>query len=134
MTRIMTPTALRFNYDNACNDYLKAFCEQYGLDYDNNGNKMWVGCEPGGLVDFEDMCFGMPEITLCVDKQITWDEVLEWTDYNSDASYIGLDYINFQSWFMGYRGTPKEKREELKAMRRNLEECIENENKKNTTH
>jgi hypothetical protein len=35
---------------------------------------------------------------------------------------------------MGYRGTPKEKREELKAKRRNLEECIENENKKNTTH
>lgn len=134
MTRIMTPTALRFNYDKACNDYLEAFCKQYELDYDNKGNKMWVGCEPGGLVDFEDMCFGMPEITLCVDKKITWDEVLEWTDYNSDAAYLGLNSINLQSWFMGYRGTPKEKREELKAMRRNLEECIENENKKNTTH
>lgn len=127
----MNKQELKQNYDNACNAYLEAFCKQYHIPYDNRGNKMWVSCEPGGIYDMEDMCFGMEEIKLCVDKQVTWDDVTEWQDYNSDASYLGLNYINLRSWLMGCPRTSKEKRAELYAMRRNFEELINEENERN---
>lgn len=117
-----TKQELRLAYEVACTNYLAAFMEQYDLSCDPHP---WVADEVGTVALVGDDYFNMEEIRFCVDKEIPWDEVSEWQDYNEEASCIGLDLINLKSWNIGYRGVPKERRDRIKSMRRELEELVE---------
>lgn len=121
-------TKLQQDYDNACNAYLKTFCEQYDMQYDDDA---WVAREVGTIAEVSDLFLSMQDIKLCVDKNVKWEDLIQWYDYNLDAHAIGLDTINLNSWLMGCPRTSKEKMTEIFAMRRNLEELI-NEEKERT--
>ena len=121
-------TKLQQDYDNACNAYLEAFCKQYDMQYDDDA---WVAREVGTIAEVSDLFLSMQDIKLCVDKNVKWEDLIQWYDYNLDAHAIGLDTINLNSWLMGCPRTSKEKMTEIFAMRRNLEELI-NEEKERT--
>lgn len=119
---------LKLAYEAACTNYLAAFMEQYDLTCDP---EPWVANETGTIAMIGDSYYNMEEIRLCVDKEIPYDEVLAWESYNEEASLLGLNLINLRSWVMGAPRTPKEKRDELKAMLRELKGLINEENERN---
>jgi hypothetical protein len=43
-------------YYDSCDKLLKLFCNKHDLEYDNH---YWIGNDVGGIVDVNDMFFGM---------------------------------------------------------------------------
>lgn len=56
---------LKKDYEDAVSAYLKAFCEMYGLQYDED---CWVGRELGGIAEVGDYFFGFDDMKRCVDE------------------------------------------------------------------
>ena len=85
---------LKKDYEDAVSAYLKAFCEMYGLQYDED---CWVGRELGGIAEVGDYFFGFDDMKRCVDEGYEWDEVVEWYDYCVEAGMYGIATPNLKS-------------------------------------
>lgn len=121
----MTPNEkleLRLAYEVACINYLSAFMKQYDLSCDPYP---WVGNEIGTIAEVGDYFFGFDDIKRCVDEDVKWEDLIEWYDYNTEVSILGLTTINLKSWLMGAPRINQMRIEEIKAKRRELEELIE---------
>ena len=126
----MTPNEkleLRLAYEAACTNYLSAFMEQYDLSCDP---EPWVGNEIGTIAEVGDYFFGFDDIKRCVDEDVKWEDLIEWYDYNTEVSILGLTTINLKSWLMGAPRVNQMRIEDIKAKRKELDELIEeiNEN------
>ena len=89
---------LKQSYELACNAYLKAFCDQLGLDYDRS---FWIGSDAGGIADAADYCIGMDTIITTVDKKVTFEQFVKWYDYCLDAAEYKQPIPNFKSFLLG---------------------------------
>lgn len=116
---------LKQNYEQACNDYLKAFCDMYELQYE--GDEAWVARQHGTLAYIGDYYFNFDDIRLCVDRRIPWNEVISWYDYNTQVHDIGLDCINLESWIMGAPRASRETIDHFYQIRRDFHDLIEEE-------
>lgn len=118
-------------YADACNEYLKAFCERYELQYVDDP---WVGDDVGSVACVGHSYFiDMSEIRFMLRSNVDWDEYLRYLDYNIDASLLGLDTINLRSWCKGCPRLSREQIEELQQKRKELDDLVEeykNNNKK----
>ena len=126
----MTPNErleLRLAYEAAVTNYLAAFMEQYDLSCDP---EPWVGNEIGTIAEVGDYFFGFDDIKRCVDENVKWEDLIEWYDYTTEVSILGLTTINLKSWLMGAPRVNQMRIEEIKAKRKELDELIEeiNEN------
>ncbi len=118
-------TKLRKDYEDACNAYLKAFCEKH--DYLYEGTEMWVGEDAGGVACCGDGYFDMATIRTDIDKDAPEEELLRWYDYTMDAADFHLTQPNFEHWLLGCPRTPKEWFDNMRAKRKEFEDLLKEE-------
>ena len=126
----MTPNErleLRLAYEAAVTNYLSAFMKQYDLSCDP---EPWAANEIGTIAEVGDYFFSFYDIKRCVDENVKWEDLIEWYDYTTEVSILGLTTINLKSWLMGAPRVNQMRIEEIKAKRKELDELIEeiNEN------
>lgn len=90
-------------FNTACNNLVQAVNEQL---YDGKCKPYWIGDEVGGLCDFDGYAVLSPaEMTLIIDRHLTYDQVMEWidagVDYNRERE--NEKYINLDAWIKGAR-------------------------------
>lgn len=104
---------LRENYDNACNAYLKAFCEKHDFEYDP---REWIAGDPGGTACVGDFYVGMSDILTDIDRDAPEDEYVKYYDYCLRVGSIAggeLTTPNYDSWL---RGCPRISDEQLQQL------------------
>jgi hypothetical protein len=107
-------SALKKNYNKACNAYLSAFCCLTGLD---NGG--WVGSEPGGILQAGDYFIGMADLIVAVENKLDLDAFLEWYDY---GCIVGTGAPNLKSWIAGCPRKSQSELDEIEATRKRIME------------
>ena len=122
----MNKEELKKRYTDACNAYLKAFCEKhefYGLD---SPETYWID-EPGGVANCGDLTFDMDTIITDIDKEAPEEELMKWYDYTLEASEFNLTIPNFKHWLMGCPRTPGRWLDEMRAKRKEFEDLLKQE-------
>lgn len=116
---------LKENYENACNEYVKALLTLWGVDYKYG---YWIGGEVGGVYDIDGwITIGMQEIVYCVENNVTSKEVSEWQDYYIKCNEYNLPAMNLNAW---HKGAPRHDFTKLDAAKKALEDEVENEKNK----
>ena len=101
-------------FESVCEEYLIVFCYMYDLGYEKDA---WVAGEPGTVANIGDYFVNFDDIRYCVDNCLGWDDFIGNYDYNLEASYLGLPYINLPSWVKGCQRPTKEEIQKLRAMK-----------------
>lgn len=115
-------------YKDACNNIISLFAEHYEVSV---GKDDWVGGEVGSTICInEEFYLGMDEIILMLNKDVSWNEFLRWWDYNLDAHFLNLNALNLRSWLNGCPRLSQEQIDELKKMRKDLDDIVETYKKK----
>lgn len=123
----MDKQQLKKNYENACNAYLKAFCEKHDFSIED---AFWVGDDVGGILNVGDMDFDMATIRTDIDEDAPEEELIKWYDYTVDALHFKLNVPNFHAWIHGCPRTSKEWFEEMRERRKSFENAIKEENER----
>lgn len=123
----MDKEQLRQNYENACNDYLRAFCEKHEFDFDDVS---WVGDDVGGIAMCGDLDFNMTTIITDIDEDAQEQELWKWYDYCAEAGEFNLATPNFHAWIHGCPRTDAATFERLRSLKQNLVDLCEQENSK----
>lgn len=114
---------LRSRFANICESYRHTIERMWEL---NKADGYWVAEEIGGVYDNAGVVtLSLLEMIYCVENDIKLEEVLEWQDYNIEAQEYGFNCINLKSWHKGCPRVPREKLEEFRAKRRELEQMAE---------
>lgn len=126
---------LRENYDNACNAYLKAFCDKHDFDYDD-AKKSWVSNQPGTICMCGDFFVQMEDLILDVENEAEESEFFKWYDYSCECSELGIFSPNYGSWLKGCPRLSEQQKTSIRAAKnrvelakKELEKCIEEQNK-----
>ena len=116
----MNKEALKANYKNACDDYLEAFCEKHGFDWDYSH---WMGNRPGEIVSVGDYFVDMKTIVDDINLDAPEEEFWKWYDYTLDMDLLGAKPLpDFGSWIKGCLRKSREEIDKLKALQQNIEE------------
>ena len=123
---------LNKRYADACEEYLKAFCDNYEHRYELDA---WVAGEVGTIASIGDYFFDFNDvIKYAVDNNLTdWNELLEWYDYTLFALEYNQTIPNFKSWHKGCPRLTKEEQQKLIDLKENFEDVIKEYRKKTTT-
>ena len=111
-------------YNRGCNEYLRLFCEKHGFDYED-AISSWVGNDVGGIVEVCDLFLDMQTIIDDIDFDAPLNELREWYYYCLEANEFNLVTPNYRSWLKCCPRTPKESFDNLRSMKRALENAIE---------
>lgn len=103
---------LEKNYAEACEQYLKAFCDKYEFQYEKDA---WVGGDYGGVAMLGDFFFQMEEMRYMLLNGVAFDDWLANYEYCLDAHELGFDMINLRSWC---NGAPRLSAEEIEQRRK----------------
>lgn len=119
-----TKQKLRQAYEKACNGYLAELLRMWELD---KFYAYWANEEVGELLDYGcgEFSMNMDNIIFCVENDIEEKEYREWLDYCVFAQEYKQDTPNFPSWHKGCPRLSKEQQDKLIALKRNLNDCIE---------
>ena len=128
-------TSLSVAYDNACNDYAKAFAEKHEMDYTDED---WVGGDFGTILGLGDYYFNFQEIKYDMDYNIDKDEIFKYYDYCIRASTLGFKKImNYENWCKGCPRISEEAfakaekyNKEIEKLKQELDRLIDEENNK----
>ncbi|MEG2063509.1 MAG: hypothetical protein RRY23_00060 [Alistipes sp.] len=113
-------TKLRQDYENACNAYLKAFCDKHGYDYDPTD---WVGGHVGEIVEVGDEYADMQTIITDIDLNAPEEEFSKCYDYNMRISALEIkEHIGFEGWIKGRKRRSDEELTKLEAGQKHIEE------------
>lgn len=124
----MDKQQLKKNYENACNAYLKAFCEKHDFSIED---AFWVGDDVGGIAFVGDINFCMTTIRTDIDEDAPKEELMKYYDYLVNASAFKMDLPNFHSWIHGCTRTSKEWFEKMYKMHEDFANEVKKENEKN---
>ena len=115
---------LEKRYSDTCEEYLKAFCENYNRRYELDS---WVAGDCGTIACVGDYFFDFHDvIKYAVDNNLTdWDEVVEWYDYTLFANEYNQTIPNFQSWHKGCPRLTKKKKKRLIDLKKDFEYTVE---------
>ena len=117
---------LKKNYEKACNDYVAALLALWELD---SYYGFWISDEVGGVYDYGEGIFtiGMQDIVYCVENGVTEREYEEMLEYCVKCSEYNLPMINLNAW---HNGAPRHDFTRLDALKKDLDNAIENEKNK----
>lgn len=118
---------LNKRYTEACEEYLKAFCDAYEMPYEKDA---WVAGDVGTIACVGDYFIDLQDMMYMLNNQIPLAEYEQWTDYCAKASEYGFNLINLQHWHMGAPRVPQETFDKLDALKKDLDDAIENEKNK----
>lgn len=124
----MNKQLLKQNYDDACNAYLKAFCEKHDFYYED---AYWCGEDVGGIADCSTYPFDMATIRTDIDEDAPEEELMKHYDYCLNAIEFNLDIPNFRAWIYGCPRASKEWFEKMRKMREDFKNCIKKKNDEN---
>lgn len=115
---------LKSNWKEICNRYLKEFCERHGYKYEPD---MWVGSDPGTIIEVSDMFVSMENIRYDVDNEVPVDYFSDWYWKSIELGELGVEHwMNYPSYC---KGAPDEWTEErmnrLRESKKRLEEARE---------
>lgn len=113
---------LKENYEKDCNEYLKAFCSTYELQYEEDA---WVAGDVGTIALIGDYYINFQNMMYMLDNGVAFEVWLRWYDYCLDAHELGLDVPNFQSWHKGCPRLTEEQIQDIKDKRQELKELID---------
>ena len=115
---------LEKRYSDTCEEYLKAFCENYNRRYELDS---WVAGDCGTIACVGDYFFDFHDvIKYAVDNNLTdWDEVVEWYDYTLFANEYNQTIPNFQSWHKGCPRLTAEEQKRLIDLKKDFEYTVE---------
>lgn len=116
---------LKENYVKACNDYLKAFCEKHGFDYED-AKGSWVAGIVGGTCMCGDFFVNMEDMVLDVESGTDENEYFKWYDYFCESSELGVFSPNYSSWLKGYPRLSEQQRSSIRAAKNRLNEAKKN--------
>lgn len=123
----MDKEQLRQNYENACNDYLRAFCEKHEFDFEDAS---WVGDDVGGIALVGDLDFNMATIITDIGEEAKEKELWKWYDYCAEAGEFNLAIPNFRAWLHGCPRTDSATFDRLRSLKQKLIDLCEQENSK----
>lgn len=107
---------LRQNYENACNAYLKAFCQKHGFH-----SSYWIADRIGEIADCNEFySVDMADIRTDIDENASEEEFLKWYNYCLDACEFNLTQPNFHHWIHGCPRLSEEKLKDLRKKSRTL--------------
>lgn len=123
-------------YEDACNDYLKLFCEKHGFDYEE-AVKSWVADEVGGVCWLSDFAISFEDMKTDIDMDAPKEEYWSYHEYAVEAYGLGFNCPNYKNWT---RGCPRLSEEQIESIRKaknradyakdELERIIKEENSK----
>ena len=121
---------LKENYEKACEEYLKAFCNAYEIQYDSDA---WVAGDVGTIACVGEYYFDFNDvIKYAVDNNLKdWEELMEWYDYTLFAHEFNQSIPNFKSWHKGCPRLSKDAQKHLISLKERLDKTIQ-EYKENT--
>lgn len=112
---------LRQAYNDACNNYLKVWCEKHDLPMEDDP---WVAQEPGGVAMIGDYFVDMQTILTDIDMNAPEKEWWEWYDYSVVTAEVGLpEKCNFKSWLMGCPRYSEEALARIAELRKSVNEA-----------
>ncbi len=96
-------------YDDICDEYVSRLNEMWDFSCG-----FWVSDERGGLYCFNDeYSITMEDLRFCVDNGVSYEEFVEWFEYECFIAEYGGNRINLMHWHMGNHGIPKDKRDQV---------------------
>ena len=119
----MDKETLKENYEKACNEYLKAFCEKHGFDFQDS---YWIGDRIGEIADVCSYCVDMQTIVDDINFYAPEDGFLKWYEYTLDMRLLGAGTTpNFRSWIRNCPRHSPMKIKELKRHQKDIEKLKE---------
>ena len=122
---------LKQDFEKAVDAYVGALLYMWS-DYDNDDPSFtptygyWVGDDKSGVYCYgDDIFINLSDIILCVEKEVPYNDYMEWVDYCTQAHEFGFDEPNLRSWLNGCPRVPQETFDKLQNMRENLESLVE---------
>lgn len=104
---------LRENYNNACNAYLKAFCDKHGFDY-NDAKESWIAGYVGDVCLCGDFYISLEDMITDIENDAPEDEYIKYYDYTMECHEYGISCPNYISWL---KGCPRLSEEQRKSLR-----------------
>lgn len=87
------------NWKEICNRYLQEFCHKHGYKYEPD---MWVGSDPGTIIEVCDMFVSMDNIRYDVDNNIQVGNFEKWYWKNLELCELGVEHwMNYPSYCKG---------------------------------
>lgn len=114
---------LKRDFQDACNAYLKAFCEKHGYDYED-AHDSWAAGDVGGIVMCGDQFVSLVTIRTDIDMDTPEEEFLKWYDYITEVSFYNLPTMNYEHWLKGAPRFPQESIDNIKARKQELDDII----------
>ena len=113
----------KLRYEEACEDYLKDFCDAYDVRYEEDS---WVAGDVGTIACVADYYFDFNEvIKYSVDNDLhDWEELMRWYDYTLFANEYNQNVPNWQSWVKGCPRLSETEQEKLRNLKSDLEAAV----------
>lgn len=105
-------TALRSNYEKACNAYLEAFCKKHEFDI-REAN--WVCGDVGGVANISEYYVPLSDIMIDIEKQAPAGEYWKYYDYAVRCHALEVSHPNYENWL---RGCPVKSLDKLSEIER----------------
>jgi len=116
---------LKIDYEKACNAYLQALIEAWGLDMHYG---YWIAEEVGGIYDYDGgFTINMYDIIYCVENNVTEMQYMEWLDYCVEANEFNLPTPNLKSWMHGCPRTSPDTFKHFRDLRDRLNKAVDQE-------
>ena len=101
MSKTVKLQELKKQYEFACNEYVKKFCNKQQIDFDG-----WISDEVGGVALFScQYSFNFSDILLDINTKQPKGLILDWqtdgVEFNMSNKFD--EYINYKSYSMGLR-------------------------------
>lgn len=111
---------LKTRWSEICDEYLRVFCERHEYEYDPY---MWVGSDPGTIIEVCDMFVSMENIRYDVDNNIDPELFHKWYWKSLELSQLGVEHwMNYPSYC---KGAPDEWTEERMQRLREANKRVE---------
>ena len=127
---------LRENYNNACNAYLKAFCDKHTFDYED-AKVSWVAGDVGGVCLLGDFYVSFVDMIIDIEEEAPEKEYFNYYDYSLECHEYGFFCPNYKSWLHGcprlsegQRKSIREAKNRVYEAKKDFERILKEENEK----
>ena len=114
---------LRQRYEDACEEYLKAFCDAYKLQYEKDS---WVAGDVGTIACINEYFFDFDSVVkYAVDNDLhDYNDLVKWYDYCLFANEFNQTIPSFDAWSRGCPRLSKSEQQRLIDLRMDFNAAI----------